>query len=142
MAAYLDQEHRETAAGNGPARRISPVLLGALTIALAALVLAWYVRRDDSLTAPLAHTSMPMVAPAADQAQVAPGNERNAPAPARAAVAERAVRPLAGNPVPRYPHAALRNGSEGDVVLNIVVGTDGRPMDVQVVERSGTHDRA
>lgn len=61
---------------------------------------------------------------------------------ARAAGLDRAPRPLAGNPVPAYPRSALRRGMEGDVVLNIVVGTDGRPMDVQIVERAGTVDSA
>src|SRR5690606_23083007 len=55
---------------------------------------------------------------------------------------DRAPRPLAGNPVPRYPRAALRNGSEGDVLLSILIGVDGRPMDVQVIGRSGSQDPA
>lgn len=143
MATYLDQENPGTPAAAAP-RRTSPVLLGALSMALVALALAWYLRRDAGpQTPPLADTSqtVPMDAPAAAPAAVPPRTS-STPAQPRAVAADRAPRPLAGNPLPAYPRTALRNGTEGDVVLSIAVGADGHPTDVDVIERSGTRDRA
>lgn len=117
------------------ARRPAPILLGVVALAVLVLALAYHARQD----------SAPAVTPGA-----MPFEETRAPdtfaatmaAQARAAGLERAPRPLAGNPVPAYPRSALRNGHEGDVILNLVVGADGRVMDAQVVERAGTHDPA
>ena len=41
------------------------------------------------------------------------------------------------NPQPPYPMAARRLGLEGTVVLRVVVGADGRPMSVSVLQSSG-----
>ncbi len=141
MATILDREHdRAATAGESP-RRTSPVLVGALTVSLLALAVAWNARRDAGTeTAPLVDASS--TAPAIREEVRAPSAPRAATPARTEARIDRAPRPLAGNPVPSYPRAALRNGSEGNVVLNIVVGTDGLPMDVQVVERGGTRDRA
>lgn len=145
MATYLDQENTDTRNEATATRRTSPVLLGALSVALVALALAWYLRRDAGPQAPpLADTTqaVPVDAPAAAPAAVAPARKSGTPTQPRAVAADRAPRPLAGNPVPAYPRTALRNGAEGDVVLSIAVGTDGHPTEVNVVERSGTRDRA
>jgi protein TonB len=40
-------------------------------------------------------------------------------------------------PPPPYPRADLRAGNEGTVVLEVVVGVDGRPLQVAVAESSG-----
>ena len=40
-------------------------------------------------------------------------------------------------PPPAYPRAALRAGLEGTVMLQVLVGVDGRPLDVMVVASSG-----
>lgn len=45
---------------------------------------------------------------------------------------------IALGPAPPYPREALREGLEGTVVLRLLVGVDGRPIDV-VVERSSGH---
>ncbi len=47
-------------------------------------------------------------------------------------------------PAPRYPSDALRNGESGTVLVRIEVGTDGEPIAVSVVGRSGSRslDRA
>lgn len=54
------------------------------------------------------------------------------------------VAPIAGAhleyadaPAPRYPREALREGIEGTVLLQVLVGVDGRPLDVQVYRSSG-----
>lgn len=39
--------------------------------------------------------------------------------------------------VPPYPRTALRSGHQGTVVLQVLVGVDGRPLDVQVHSGSG-----
>ncbi|MCR6687550.1 energy transducer TonB [Pseudoxanthomonas sp.] len=122
-------------------RRTSPVLLGALVVALVALGVWWYQQRDTTADTSLA-TNPPTViieeappAPVASREAATPRQER-----ARPAIADRSARPLADNPVPAYPRDALRSGSEGRVVVSIEVGADGTPTDVSVVERSG--DRA
>ena len=40
-------------------------------------------------------------------------------------------------PAPDYPRAVARAGIEGTVLLEVLVGTDGRPLDVTVRESSG-----
>ncbi len=124
----------EPARGTGSSR-IPPTALWAGALALALVALLTLTRAPVGKEAgaiAASGSSMDAAAPAlptlSDQA--------------RAAGLDRAPRPLAGNPVPAYPRSALRRGIEGDVVLNIVVGTDGRPMDVQIVERAGTVDSA
>lgn len=43
-------------------------------------------------------------------------------------------------PPPAYPRDALRRGAEGTVLLQVLVGTDGRPLEVEVSESSGHRD--
>lgn len=43
-------------------------------------------------------------------------------------------------PAPAYPRAALRSGATGTVMLQVLVGTDGRPLDVVVAKSSGNRD--
>lgn len=43
-------------------------------------------------------------------------------------------------PPPPYPRDALRRGAEGTVLLQVRVGTDGRPLEVAVRESSGHRD--
>lgn len=43
-------------------------------------------------------------------------------------------------PAPAYPRDALRAGRQGTVMLQVTVGTDGRPTDVQIVQSSGHRD--
>ena len=119
--------------------RTSPVLMGALAVALVALGVWWYAQRDDVAVEPQLTT------PAATETRPADasGTRDNSGADrARAAIANRAPQPLAGNPVPAYPRSALRAGQEGAVMLRIDIDARGVPTDVQVVERSGDRDRA
>jgi protein TonB len=43
----------------------------------------------------------------------------------------------ASAPPPPYPRPDLRAGHEGTVILQVVVGVDGRPLEVSVAESSG-----
>lgn len=43
-------------------------------------------------------------------------------------------------PPPAYPRDALRRGAEGTVLLQVLVGTDGRPLEVDISESSGHRD--
>lgn len=47
------------------------------------------------------------------------------------------VRPNSGNPTPSYPGMSRRRGEEGQVVLQVVVGTDGRVASLSVAQSSG-----
>ena len=128
--------------------RTSPVLMGALAVALVALGVWWYAQRDDVAVDPQPAVTMvepQLTTPAATENRPADasGTRDNSGADrARAAIANRAPQPLAGNPVPAYPRSALRAGQEGAVMLRIDVDARGVPTDVQVVERSGDRDRA
>lgn len=123
----------------------SPVLLGALAMALLAGGITWYAQRDDAATVPAAPAVTLVEPPAATAPTTGPARpsttartaERSRPVPAN-----RAPQPLAGNPLPEYPRSALRAGEEATVMLRIAVDTHGVPTDVQVVERSGTRDRS
>ncbi|NKN31663.1 energy transducer TonB [Marichromatium bheemlicum] len=49
----------------------------------------------------------------------------------------RPARALAGNPPPRYPRLARRRGLEGQVLIRVAVGADGRVGATTVIESSG-----
>jgi len=131
-------------------QRTSPVLLGVLAVALVALGAWWFAQRDHSgavdMSLPVATEAVP--APAATPTEQATRRDAGGATSvaraerARPAVAvNRAARPLTGNPMPEYPRTALRNGQEGSVLLSIAIDARGVPTDVQVVRRSGSHDR-
>ena len=49
--------------------------------------------------------------------------------------------PLPGqSPAPDYPPAALRRGESGTVIVHVDVDANGVPLDVRVVQRSGSRD--
>lgn len=71
------------------------------------------------------------------------------PAPAAAAPETAPVAMAAGDrpqpiadqsPPPTYPPAALRNGVEGSVVVRVDVDATGYPMNVTIIQRSGSRD--
>ncbi|UWX04584.1 energy transducer TonB [Pseudoxanthomonas sp. NC8] len=156
MATYPNHHH-DTAPVEpaGPAaepkepQRTSPMLVAALALALVTLGVWSYTRYQDSApatTAPVATApaSTPVIAPATPDGQPARAVRRDGTREVqrRPAVAVyRAPRPLAGNPLPEYPRAALRGGEEGSVLLHIAVDANGTPTDVQVIQRSGSRDR-
>ena len=145
MTTYT--QHTPHVSGTEPtppaAQRTSPVLWAALAVALIA-ALVWWTRQDRVATAPI-DTNAPVATMPADTtpppATRAPATGQNRER-ARPVVADRAPRPLAGNPMPTYPREALRAGNEGSVVVAIAVDSTGVPTDVRVVERSGTRDRS
>ena len=129
--------------------RTSPVLTGALAVALVALGVWWFTQRDAvnvdnappvvNVISPDAGVSATDAAKVATRAPVTATRSTERPRPV---IADRAPRPLAGNPLPEYPRAALRSGEEGNLLLNIAVDARGVPTDVQVVQRTGTRDRS
>jgi protein TonB len=131
-------------------QRTSPMLIAALALALLALGVWWYAQRQDSapaMNAPVATAPAPAAttAPVTPDERTAAAARRNNPGAserAPAVAAYRAPRPLAGNPLPDYPRAALRAGDEGSVLLRIAIDAYGTPTDVQVIQRSGSHDRS
>ena len=50
---------------------------------------------------------------------------------------EAKLRPLPGNPQPRYPSLARRRGEEGRVLLRLTVDTTGRVEAVSIARSSG-----
>jgi protein TonB len=44
------------------------------------------------------------------------------------------------SPPPTYPPAALRNGVEGSVVVRVDVDATGYPMNITIIQRSGSRD--
>ncbi|WP_372014130.1 energy transducer TonB [Pseudoxanthomonas sp. 10H] len=150
MATYTTHHHDAAHVAHdehaAPRQRTSPVLVAALGVALVALGAWWYTQRDNrAADAPApAATTLPSE-PVAPPSTVATRDARPATdAPGRRApvVADRPARPLAGNPMPEYPRAALRSGEEGSVLLSIALDARGVPTDVNVIQRNGTRDRS
>ncbi len=52
----------------------------------------------------------------------------------------RNAHPLAGNPSPRYPSAALRSGIEGNVLIRAEIDADGMPTEIGFARRSGNRE--
>lgn len=123
----------------------------------------WYVPRPDP---PVAPPTVPVVTPPTPAPTVTPriqvppapgpativvdeGREQAAPALPEPAATEVAsitlpAGPLAGArleylqaPPPVYPRASIRAGSEGTVLLEVLVDVDGRPLRVDVRQGSG-----
>ncbi len=112
-------------------------------IAVAAAGLAWYKQHQDTTQPLVSDTPAPMAAPAqetvtpAEPARRAVESRRET---AAAAPRTRSPRPLADNPAPRYPTAALRSGVGGTVMVRAEVDASGTPVNVEVVQRSGDRD--
>lgn len=131
------QPHTEDAP---QARRRSP--LPWILLLLVILLAAWYfISRSDApmeATPPIGETTpLPAESPVST-----PPASRESPAAERVqptTQADRAAAPI-DQPQPEYPAAALRAGEQGTVVLRVDVGADGKPTDVQVVERSRSRD--
>ena len=153
MATQIPPQHPDTPLEPATTpQRTSPVLVGALAVALVALGIWWSQQRDAEPLAPMTTGSAQEAADPATPAVAADTTGRmdkrvatdTRPATRASTIADRAARPLAANPAPSYPRDALRSGSEGRVVVSISVGADGVPTDVSVTERSGDRslDRA
>ncbi len=112
-----------------------------ILVLLALIAAVWYFagRGDvpDAVPPPIDE-----VAPAPSRSPVSSAPAEREPAPERTAPATPVERPA--QPIdprqPDYPPTALRAGVEGRVLLRVDVGADGRPTDVQVVERSGSSE--
>lgn len=133
----------DAAAQRGQSRNhaVSPVLWMGLLLAILLGVFT-LMRRHDA-PAPALPASDPVtpttVSPAADAAPPA-----TAPAPLQrkpAVVRDRQARPLAGNPAPAYPPAALRAGIEGSVVASLQVDAQGKVTDASIVSHDGQRSR-
>lgn len=75
---------------------------------------------------------------AADPTPPAPVQNVEPPAPPQPSSGGQLVATVA--PPPPYPPTALREGAQGTVVLEIVVGPDGSPTDVKIRKSSGNRD--
>lgn len=131
-----------------PPRTSSALLWLLLLVALVALGLWWYGKREATETRDLpAATQQPAAvdettpAPAvvAEKKPVEKKPAANKPKPV--AKINRDPSPLAGNQAPKYPPQALRAGVEGSVSVRVEVDANGNATDVQVVERSGERSR-
>ena len=89
-------------------------------------------------TAPVIDAPARAVDIAADPAPPAPVQDIAPPAPPPPSSGGQLVATVA--PTPPYPPTALREGAEGTVVLEIVVGPDGSPVDVKIRKSSGNRD--
>jgi protein TonB len=130
-----------------PSRNSSALLWLLLLVALVALGLWWYGKREATEARDLpAATQQPAVvdetaAPPAVAADKKPVEKKPAAKPKPVAKINRDPSPLAGNQTPKYPPQALRAGVEGSVSVRVEVDANGNATDVQVVERSGERSR-
>ncbi|KRG39781.1 energy transducer TonB [Stenotrophomonas pictorum JCM 9942] len=74
------------------------------------------------------------------EAEPAPPPAQTAPAPVADTPTDRPVPLPDQSPAPTYPPAALRRGDSGTVVVQAVVDTRGVPLDVKIIQRSGSRD--
>lgn len=81
------------------------------------------------------HAAGPMTTPATDTA-LAPSTDNTPSAPTLSGPAPMQLS-YRFAPAPAYPRMALRRQLEGTVLLQVLVDTDGQPMDVMVAKSSG-----
>lgn len=79
---------------------------------------------------------LPVAGPVPATGTPATGPASIAPAPGPAAMRLE----YTSAPPPAYPRDALRRGAEGTVLLQVLVGIDGRPLEVAISESSGHRD--
>lgn len=130
-----------------PPRNSSALLWLLVLVALIALGLWWYGKREASEAVDTSATTQqsavveettPAPAVVAEKKPVAKKPEAK---PKPVAKLTRDPSPLAGNQAPKYPPQALRSGVEGSVSVRVEVDANGNPTDVTVVERSGERSR-
>ncbi len=93
--------------------------------------------RPRSATPQVAQPAIPPVKPVASQPLHAVPDTARQDQSAGTAAPLTSVRPASGNPSPRYPGMSRRRGEEGQVVLRVVVGPDGRVVSLSVAQSSG-----
>ncbi|WP_347248979.1 energy transducer TonB [Zoogloea sp.] len=92
---------------------------------------------------PAVVTSAASSSPAETTAPATPPTPNTSPSPVaerQAVVATTAPRfdaAYLSNPVPEYPRLSRRMGEEGRVMLRVLVGADGKPMEVSIAKSSG-----
>jgi len=129
-----------------PPRNSSALLWLLVLIALVALGLWWYGKREATEASNLPAATQPAVVEETTPAPSVitdkkPVEKTPAAKPKPAAGINRDPAPVASNQAPKYPPQALRSGVEGSVSVRVEVDASGNPTDVQVVERSGERSR-
>lgn len=125
-----------------PRKDASPVLWIVVLLALLALLLYFMSRRDTALPPPEPTTPIGDATPVETApAPAATAARREAPAQRRqpAVQRNRDARPLQ-QPAPEYPVAAMRAGDEGTVLVRAQVDANGKPGNVELVQRSRSRD--
>ena len=143
-ATHAHELNNAAQSGQSPRHAVSPVLWVALLLAILLGVFALVRRHAEPTPAlPPATGTAPMAAVPADAAPAAttpleaPAAGERRPAMAR----DHQARPLAGNPAPTYPPAALRAGIEGSVVASLQVDAHGKVTDASIVAHDGQRSR-
>lgn len=94
----------------------------------------------DAKPLPVEDEKPQLVETAPPPAPAAPAAAAPETAPVAMAAGDR-PQPIADqSPPPTYPPAALRNGVEGSVVVRVDVDATGYPMNVTIIQRSGSRD--
>lgn len=94
----------------------------------------------DAKPLPVEDEKPQLVETAPPPAPAAPAAAAPETAPVAMAARDR-PQPIADqSPPPTYPPAALRNGVEGSVVVRVDVDATGYPMNVTIIQRSGSRD--
>lgn len=116
-----------------------------LLLLLTALLFGWYrynqmrSSTEASADTPVVVTPTPAATDASAARDSASSTERRVSA-VPATSTSSAPSPVAGNPLPEYPLAALRRGEAGTVVLQVQVDQTGQAVDVDIARRSGSRE--
>lgn len=144
-ATHAHELNAAAQSGQPSSHSTSPVLWMALLLAIlvGVLTLMWrHAERAPAVPAS-AETTPVVAAPTLDApaAMRTPATASHGPRKPAAAVGDRQARPLAGNPSPTYPPAALRAGVEGSVVASLQVDAQGKVTDASIVSHDGERSR-
>ncbi|MEN1940356.1 energy transducer TonB [Luteimonas sp. MJ246] len=132
-----------------PERRTAAPLLW-IVLLLALLAFGWFIYSQRAGVTPAPDALPPPAIGVDDGQDAAAERERaaddarrqardDAPPAAPAVAPDRDAEPLT-RVQPVYPPAAYRDRAEGTVLVGAVIGTDGRPGEVDIVRRSGSRE--
>ncbi|MGY1457483.1 MULTISPECIES: energy transducer TonB [unclassified Luteimonas] len=142
-------DHQRGQPPRDPERKSSSPLLW-IVLLLALLAFGWFIYNQRAGVSDVPEPLPPPAADMGDARDAAAERERAAddarresrerPAQPRATAAPDSEPELTNRVQPEYPATAYRERAEGTVLVGILVNANGRPVEVEVVRRSGNRE--